>query len=624
MKKSFSFSKRTLLPAGFFILLVACIALLSFESNKKLVRFQLDSDSSIKHPTTISKQAHPSFPAENFAFLLDEGYKNARLKNILFSSLNEALEEKQRHEDQKHEQAQTRGVLIHTAAEAAGLDSRQLSSIDSIVQDAIDRGAMPGAQVFIARKGRIVYEKAFGHHDYSQQIPVTLTDLYDVASITKIAATTLAAMKLSEEKKLDLDSPLGKYFKDKSIHYTSLKSDTLIRVDTINLRKKTLIQAQLLISLPQSSFLNDSILLVSKTTITRKIPETNIFRVPLRKLLAHQSGITPTLPIIPYLFYAESYQRLLEKDYRLQLMAINKDESYDDIWDVQQGVILQTQEEIGRVDEIKPVFTFDRETAFEHFYSRERIPGKAETAITASMYLRTQFADSLYQALKRVKVAKETPTQYTCLNMILLQMAMDSITGIHSDTYLKNEFFTPLGMKNTTYNPLQYFPQNRIIPTEEDRFWRAELIHGTVHDPSAAMLGGVAGNAGLFSTASDLGILGQMLLNGGTYDNRQYLQEETIEYFTQRQPDNHRGLGFDKPTQKGIHATDLHPSSYGHLGYTGGAMWVDPENEIVFIFLSNRIYPSASNNLLSTLKVRQKVHQVVYDAITDQNSIWVP
>ena len=624
MKKSFSFSERRILPAGFITILVASIALLSFVSDEKLVRFQPDSDSIKKPRATVSVQTLQSFPAENFAFLLDNVSPNARLKSILFSSLREVLEEKKRLEAERLKQAHTRGVLVHAAADAAGLDAQKLSFIDSIVQDAIDRGAMPGAQVFIARKGRIVYEKAFGHHDYTQQVPVTLTDLYDVASITKIAATTLAAMKLSEEKKLDLDSPLGNYFKDKSIHYTHLKTDTLIRVDTINIYHKTPGEILLLSTRPQSSFLNDSILLVTQTLINPKIPETNIFRVPLRKLLAHQSGIAPTLPIIPYLFYAESYQRLLEKDDRLQLMAINKDESYDDIWDVQQGVILQNQEEIGRVDEIKPVFTFDRKTAFEHFYSRERIPGEAETAITENMYLRRQFADSLYQALKRVKVTEETQTQYTCLNMILLQLTMDSITGIPADTYLKNEFFKPLGMKNTTYNPLQYFPQNRIIPTEEDIFWRAELIHGTVHDPSAAMLGGVAGNAGLFSTASDLGILGQMLLNGGNYNNRQYLQEETIEYFTQRQPDNHRGLGFDKPSQKGIHAADIHPSSFGHLGFTGGAMWVDPENEIVFVFLSNRVYPSASNNLLSTLKVRQKVHQVVYDAITDQNSTLVP
>ncbi len=612
MKKTLSFSERTILPAGFIITLVTCVALLSFVSDKKIQHFCSNPGLSDKHLKYLSDQAVRSFPSENFAFLLDGFYQNTRLKNILLTSLREALQEKKR-----LDQAYKQGILVHAAADAAGLDAQQLSSIDSIVQDAIARGAMSGAQVFVARKGLIVYEKSFGHHDYSQQVPVTLTDLYDIASITKIAATTLAAMKLSEEKILDLDSPLGKYFKDTTIHYTHLKADTLTRVDTINFPHKT--EALLLTSMPQSSFLNDSMLLVSKTIITPQIPETNIFRVPLRKLMAHQSGIDPTLPIIPYLLYVESYQRLLEKDYRLQLMASNKDEFFEDVWDIEQDVILQVREEIGIVDEIEPVFTFSRKMAFEHFYSRERIPGEAETAITTNMYLRRQFADSLYQAVKRVKVAEETQTQYTCLNMILLQMAMDSITGIHTDTYLKNEFFNPLGMKNTSYNPLQYFDQNRIIPTEEDRFWRSELIHGTVHDPSAAMLGGVAGNAGLFSTASDLGILGQMLLNGGTYNNRQYLKEETIEYFTQRQPDNHRGLGFDKPSQKGIHAADIHPTSFGHLGYTGGAIWIDPENEIVFVFLSNRIYPSASNNLLSTMEVRQKVHQVIYDAITDQH-----
>ena len=624
MKKTYSFSERMILPSGFFFTFVTCAVLFSFDGDKKNQHFQSNQGLIEKQLSDIPEGVITSFPLENFAFLLDDVYQNTRLKSILFTSLSEALHENKRLEAESREQDHKRGVLVHSAADAAGLDAKLLSSIDSIVQDAIARGAMPGAQVFVARKGRIVYEKAFGHHDYTQQVPVTITDLYDIASITKIAATTMAAMKLSEEKKLDLDSPLGKYFKDTSIRYTHLKAETLPRVDTIRLLHKTFLEAQLLTSLPKSLFLTDSILLTSKTIITPQIPATNIFRVTLRKLMAHQSGIDPSLPILPYLFYAESYHRLLVNDYRLRLMASIKEEFFEDERDMEQDHSLQVQEEIGRVDEIEPVFTFSRNTAFEHYYSRERIPGEAETAITTNMYLRSQFADSLYQALKRIKVSERTETQYTCLNMILLQIAIDSITDIPTDTYLKNEFFTPLGMKNTTYNPLQYFAPDKIIPTEEDRFWREELIHGTVHDPSAAMLGGVAGNAGLFSTATDLGILGQMLLNGGNYNSRQYLKEETIAYFTQRQPDNHRGLGFDKPSQKGIHAADIHPSAYGHLGYTGGAIWIDPENEIVFVFLSNRIYPSSSNNLLSTLEVRQKVHQAVYDALTDQHLKMAP
>jgi CubicO group peptidase (beta-lactamase class C family) len=158
-----------------------------------------------------------------------------------------------------------------------------------------------------------------------------------------------------------------------------------------------------------------------------------------------------------------------------------------------------------------------------------------------------------------------------------------------------------------------------IAPTENDEVWRDQLLQGTVHDPSAALLGGVSGNAGLFSTAADLGILGQMLLNGGHYGGKQYLDTATVRQFTQKQEENHRGLGFDRPSKNGVHAADIHPSSFGHLGFTGSAMWVDPENEIVFVFLSNRVYPNADNNVIATQKIRQKVHQAVYDAINKKD-----
>jgi CubicO group peptidase (beta-lactamase class C family) len=500
--------------------------------------------------------------------------------------------------------------------EQTGLSSRKLSVIDSIMLDAINRGAMPGGQVFIAKNGIIVYEKAFGYHDYTETHPVELTDLYDVASVTKIAATTLAAMKLSQEKKLDLDAPLGKYFTDTLIRYKYLNKDTLINALTYNVSGKTNNQIRELIGKRNYNFINDSVVTVYETILKPIMPESNIFRVPVYRLLTHQSGINPSLPIMPYIMYAETYQKIVQKDQEEPLLASLNRENYSDINDQHtDDLIMPDVKEIDHVHEDIRPFDFSMEEAFNYFFSKTNENGLSSTSITDNMYLKNQFRDSLYQAIKRIHVYNKQDLQYSDINMILLQMVMDSINQTDLDTYTKKEFYERLGMKHTTFNPLNHFPKNKIVPTEEEIYWRGQLIHGTVHDPSAAFMGGIAGNAGLFSTASDLGILGQMLLNGGTYGDEKYLDKEIIELFTANNPDTNRGLGFNKATQGGGYAFTAPESTYGHTGFTGTAMWVDPENEIVYVFLSNRVLPNASNNMLVDLRIREKVHQAVYNAM---------
>jgi beta-N-acetylhexosaminidase len=501
--------------------------------------------------------------------------------------------------------------------EQTGLSSQKLSVIDSIMLDAINRGAMPGGQVFIAKNGIIVYEKAFGYHDYTQTHPVELTDLYDVASVTKIAATTLAAMKLTQEKKLDLDAPLGKYFTDTLIRYKYLKKDTVINALTYNVSGKTNNQIRKLIGKRNYNFINDSVVTVYETILKPIMPESNIFRVPVYRLLTHQSGINPSLPLMPYLMYAETYQKIIGKNQNEYQMASLNRENYSDIYDHQtDDLIMPDVKEIDQVHEDARPFDFSIEEAFSYFFSKTNNNGLASTSITENMYLKNQFKDSLYQAIKRIHVCNKQELQYADINMILLQMVMDSINQTNLDTYTKKEFYEKLGMKHTTFNPLNHFPKENIVPTEEEKYWRGQLIHGTVHDPSAALMGGIAGNAGLFSTASDLGILGQMLLNGGTYGDEQFLDKEIIETFTENNPDTNRGLGFNKATQGGGYAFTAPESTYGHTGFTGTAMWVDPENEIVYVFLSNRVLPNASNNMLLDLRIREKVHQAVYNAMT--------
>jgi CubicO group peptidase (beta-lactamase class C family) len=166
-----------------------------------------------------------------------------------------------------------------------------------------------------------------------------------------------------------------------------------------------------------------------------------------------------------------------------------------------------------------------------------------------------------------------------------------------------------------TYVPLKYFNVQSIVSTEYDKYWREQLLRGNVHDPSAAMLGGISGNAGLFSNAYDLAILGQMWLNGGTYGGARYLSESTVKLFTSHQENSHRGLGFDKPSRKSIIGNGASQNSYGHTGFTGTCIWVDPDHKLVFVFLSNRVHPDAKNGRINSMKIRQKIHTIVYKAI---------
>jgi CubicO group peptidase (beta-lactamase class C family) len=163
--------------------------------------------------------------------------------------------------------------------------------------------------------------------------------------------------------------------------------------------------------------------------------------------------------------------------------------------------------------------------------------------------------------------------------------------------------------------PLKYFTTANIAPTEEDKFWRAQVLQGDVHDPSAAMLGGISGNAGLFSTAHDLGILGQMFLNGGTYGGEYFLKKSTIDLFSAFQEGTHRGLGFDKANPKSVTGKGVPVETYGHTGFTGTCMWIDPVNNIVYVFLSNRVYPNQKNWRINTYKIREKIQTEVYNSL---------
>jgi len=201
-----------------------------------------------------------------------------------------------------------------------------------------------------------------------------------------------------------------------------------------------------------------------------------------------------------------------------------------------------------------------------------------------------------------------------------------NIIGGSQEEYLFNTFFKKLGMHNTLYNPLAKLSVERIVPTENDVVFRKQLVWGHVHDPGAAMLGGVAGHAGLFSTANDLAKLMQMYLSKGNYGGETFLPSSTIDLFTtclNCQNGVRRGLGFDKPEPDPLKSTHVSTKatslSFGHTGFTGAMAWVDPAYDLVYIFLSNRVFPEAENSRLMNMDVRTKIQDIIYDAVNDEH-----
>lgn len=444
--------------------------------------------------------------------------------------------------------------------EQVGIDREQILRIDTIVRQAIAAAATPGCQVFAAIGGNVFINKSYGHHTYSRRRPVVWDDLYDIASVTKVAATTIAAMKMYDQAKLDLDERLGEYFMNTSIDYTRIKADTTVIIDTINVLQVEDVSDQ--VRGRDTTRINDSLIETRIELVSKVTPRMNIFKKRMRDLLTHRSGIAPSIPIIDFMRYRDSLHGY-----------------------------------------------------FNRFYCNESDTDFC-IRIAENFYMREDFLDTLWHLTKQMPVYRGEPVyQYTDANMVLAQFVIDSVNGYGLDEYVDKTFYEPLGLRSISYLPLSKFKKHRIVPTEYDRYWRNQTIHGDVHDPTAAILGGVSGNAGLFASAHDVGILFQMLLNGGSYGGARFLSPGIVRLFTSKQQIGHRGLGFDMKTYKSICAASASLSTYGHTGFTGTCVWVDPEIDLVFVFMSNRVHPSAKNWRLNSLKVRNRVHQVIYDAL---------
>ena len=470
--------------------------------------------------------------------------------------------------------------------EARGLHRGSLRRVDTLIWSAMQEGAMPGCQVWVAHRGQVILNEAYGYHTYAKRRPVYLTDLYDLASMTKVTATTVAAMHMVERGKIRLSDPLSRFFRNQhvlldtalwsdssllvyqapthdSLVQDSLPPDTLVpRSFVLHQPSVTRGQAPRPLRIDSIKLSPDSVLIVKTYSGGKVKVRSPIMDITLAELLTHHSGLSAALPILPYL----SYRRLGDPRF-------------------------------GR-------------------YFQPREDSSYQIQVARNFFLRRDFQDSIWEATKAMSIDTNRTYRYSDANLVLVQRVIDSVNRQGLDQYLHSNLYESLGMQQTGFRPLDWTEAERIIPTESDQTWRYQLLRGYVHDETSALLGGVAGNAGLFGNANDLGHLFQMLLNGGSYGGKTYLRPSIVRSFTTRQR-GHRGYGFDLPPLQGDYYLSRYASrqSWGHTGFTGTCVWVDPKEELVYIFLSNRIHPRDNNGLINTLKVRQRVHDAVYEAI---------
>ena len=427
--------------------------------------------------------------------------------------------------------------LGYQSPEMCGIPSVQLATIDSLCEMAIRIKATPGCQVLVAKDVYIFYNKAFGYNTYEKETPNHTSNIYDLASVTKITATLPAVMKLYDEQKIDLSSPLSDY-------YTALK----------NTNKKDL---------------------------------------TVREVLCHNAGLKTFIP-----FFVD---------------AVDKKSL--------PGSLFSTVKSPRN-----PVKLKDRLYVNLNYQFRDstisNTPKNGYQYMEPGLYMFPAFQDTILNTILNSELLPTKNYAYSDLGFILLKFAVEEITQKQLDEYCKETFYKKLGMNNTDFLGAERLNAKYIIPSNIDKLYRKTEIKGCVHDPAAALLGGVAGHAGLFSTADDLAKISEMYLNKGTYGGETYFSPETVDVFTRKNDtysNNRRALGFDKPetdTTKLGPTCRLAPAcSYGHTGFTGIYTWCDPANQLIYIFLSNRTYPDEFNTKLSEANIRTKIQEVIYNVL---------
>jgi len=397
--------------------------------------------------------------------------------------------------------------LGYSIPERVGMSSQGLKRIDELMHDGLDSLMFPGAQVLVARKGKVIYQKGFGKPTYDSKENITNDYIYDLASLTKILATLPMVMKMEEEGRIGLNNT----FEELVPNYSN----------------------------------------------------TEIKNVTVLKALSHYGRLPAWIPF---------YIRTLD----------------------------------------------DNKKPSSEFYRNSPLPGFS-TKVYDNLYLTDAYQDSIYNRIGRQDL-KSNRYRYSDVPYYVMKKVIEDSYGQRLD-HLSNKFlYQRIGANHTTYNPLEKFDKNSIVPSEEDDYYRYGTVQGYVHDMGAAMQAGVGGHAGLFSNANDIAKIMQMYLQDGYYGGTKFFDSRTVKkfntcYFCENNV--RRGVGFDKPQlqHSGPTCGCVSRKSFGHSGFTGTYTWADPEEEIVYVFLSNRTYPSASNTLLVKSGLRTRIQQAIYDSI---------
>jgi beta-glucosidase-like glycosyl hydrolase/CubicO group peptidase (beta-lactamase class C family) len=395
-----------------------------------------------------------------------------------------------------------------------GITDSVLREVDKVIELGIKENAYPGCQVYAAKNGKIFLNKSYGKYTYTGDKKVTNNAVYDLASVTKIASSALAIMKLKDDGLINLNDSLGKH-------------------------------------LPQ-------------------LKNTALSNILISELLTHQSGLPSWIPF---------YQSTIKND------------------------------------------------SIRNYYYKDIPTDTFTIRVAQDMYIRSEFIDSIYHQIYTVSLS-EKKYNYSDLGYYLIKQIIEKYTKTTLDSFVTNSFYKPMGLWTMRYKPRTWFNLEQIVPTEEDKAFRKQLLCGDVHDQGAALLGGVGGHAGLFSNAEHLGVLMQMLLNKGNYGGVQYLSPQTVEEFISCpfcNTGNRRGYCFDKqepnPGKDSPTAKSASLQSFGHSGFTGTYAWADPESGLVFVFLSNRVHPSANNKKITQLSIRTNVHEILNRAVLQSNKL---
>lgn len=400
--------------------------------------------------------------------------------------------------------------LQYSLPESVVMSSQKLAKIDSIANVVLEQKMSPGLQVLVARHGQVIYEKSFGFHTDQKIDSVKNSDIYDVASLTKILASLPMLMKAEEEKKIKLSASIR--------------------------------------------------------DILPKFRKSNKDTVTVQEMLSHYGRLQAWIP-----FYT------------------------------------LTQDSITKNN-------------LKEYYSRKKSK-KYSIQVAENLYLNKSYKDSIYKYIKESDQREEPGYKYSDLGYYLFKEALEKKYKKPLNVLVQNEFYEALGADRMSYLPLEKYVKSAIIPTEKDSYYRNQLLHGYVHDMGAAMLGGVGGHAGLFANANDVAKMMQLYLQKGYYGGKRYFKAQTFDKFNKRyyaDKNVRRGLGFDKPQlDPEVEATCgcVSDESFGHSGFTGAYTWADPVSGIVYVFLSNRVYPTMENKGLVTEDIRTEVQRIIQEAI---------